>query len=155
MPDRMVWSPSLLTCRPPNHSDQRPSRTPSTRTSYRAGHPAALTPTRLPAPVAASWPNGMEETAAQHHAKEERPVECLGAGPVTPSGDEAEPAGVGHGFGTIGRPELVEDMAGVLLHRLQGDHQLGGDVAVAAAGGQQSQHLQLPGGQRLDEPGDD
>src|SRR5918993_5202 len=140
----MVWSPSLLTCRPPNHSDQRPSRTPSTRTSYRAGHPAALTPARLPAPVAASWPNAMEQTAAQHHAKGERPVESLeqaAAGrtdrPLTPSGDEAEPAGVGHGFGAVGRAELGEDMAGVLLDRLQGDHQLGGDVAVAPAGGQQ------------------
>src|SRR5215213_5520621 len=115
----MVWSPSLLTCMPPNHSDQRPSRTPSTRTSYRAGHPAALTPPRLPPPVAASWPNAMEQTAAQHHAKGEWPVESLEAGcswadrsTLTPSGDEAEPAGVGHGFGAVGYPELVEDMAG-------------------------------------------
>src|SRR4029453_14424506 len=125
MPDRMVWAPSWLTCRPPNHSDQRPSRTSSTRTSHRAGHPAALPPPRRRAPVAASWPNAMEQTAAQHHAKGERPVESLGAGcswadrsTLTPSGDKAEPAGVGHGFGSVGDPELVEDMAGVLLHRL-------------------------------------
>src|SRR5215218_3186986 len=155
----MVWSPSLLTCRPPNHSDQRPSRTPSTRTSYRL---ATQRRSRLLASLLRSlrhrptlWSRPRRDITRRGNARWNLWKQTAAGRtdrPLTPSGDKAEPAGVGHGFGAVGRPELVEDVAGVLLHRLQGDHQLGGDVAVAAAGGQQPQHLQLPPGQRLDQP---
>jgi hypothetical protein len=40
----------------------------------------------------------------------------------------------------------------VLLDGVQGHHQLVGDLLVGPAGGQQRQHLQLPRGERLDEP---
>src|SRR5215211_330349 len=40
------------------------------------------------------------------------------------SGNEAEFAGTRHGLGAVSRAELVEDVAGVFLDRLHGDHQL-------------------------------
>src|SRR6266545_1288616 len=67
--------------------------------------------------------------------------------------DQAELAGPGHGFGAVGRAQLVEDVAGVLLHRLQRDHQLPGDLPVRPARSQQPQHLELPVGQGLDSAG--
>jgi len=65
----------------------------------------------------------------------------VGGQPVLPLGDEPERAGMGHGLGAVGRAELIEDVTGVLLHRLQRDHQLPGDLLVAPARGQQPQHL--------------
>jgi hypothetical protein len=100
---------------------------------------------------------GALTTRPGHPAKVEPAVELFGregrAGRRAAGilGKEPEAAGVGHGLGAVGRAELGEDLAGVLLDRLQGDHQLLGDVAVAPAGGQQPQYLQLPGGEGFDQ----
>jgi hypothetical protein len=61
-------------------------------------------------------------------------------------GDQAELAGAGDGFGAVGRAELAQQVADVLLDSVEGDHQLPGDARVRRAGGQQHQHLQLAGG---------
>jgi hypothetical protein len=63
-----------------------------------------------------------------------------GAGGVGGGGaglaDQAELSGSGCGFGAVGRAELVQDVADVLLDGVEGDHQLGGDPPVRLAGGQ-------------------
>src|SRR5918995_3308958 len=41
--------------------------------------------------------------------------------------DQAELSGPGCGLGAVGRAELVQDVAGVLLDGVEGDHQLGGN----------------------------
>jgi hypothetical protein len=64
-------------------------------------------------------------------------------------GDQAELAGPGDGLGAVGRAELAQQVADVLLHRVEADHQLLGDARVRRARGQQRQHLQLAGGQLL------
>src|SRR5918994_6929546 len=60
--------------------------------------------------------------------------------------DQAELSGPGCGLGAVGRAELVQDVADVLLDGVEGDHQLGGDPPVRPASGQQVQHLQFAGG---------
>jgi hypothetical protein len=41
--------------------------------------------------------------------------------------DRAQLSGSGCGFGAVGRAELVQDVADVLLDGVEGGHQLGGD----------------------------
>src|SRR6266702_1585370 len=69
-------------------------------------------------------------------------------------GDQSELAGPGDGLGAVGRAELAEDVADVLLNRIEGDHQLRGDARVRRAGGQQHEDFQLAGGQLLDQAKD-
>jgi hypothetical protein len=56
---------------------------------------------------------------------------------ASPLGKDAELASAVHRLCPIGCAKLVEYVAGVLLHRVQCDDQLSGDVAVTVAGGQQ------------------
>src|SRR5258705_7133181 len=67
------------------------------------------------------------------------------------SGDEAEFPGPGDGFGAVGRTELAENMADVLLHGVEGDDELGGDALIRLAGRECLEHLELAVGQRLDD----
>jgi len=67
------------------------------------------------------------------------------------SGDEAEFPGPGDGFGAVGRTELAENMADVLLHGVEGDDELGGDALIRLAGRECLEHLELAVSQRLDD----
>ena len=73
----------------------------------------------------------------RHHPKVE-----TGRG-KNPLLEQPQLAGAGHGLGAVGSPELVEDVADVLLDRLHRHHQLVGDLAVGAAGLQQPQHCHI------------
>src|SRR5688572_31851098 len=74
------------------------------------------------------------------------------AGPAARLVDEAEPAGVGDGLGTAGRAQLGVNVADVFLYRVQGHHELLGDLTVTPSGGDQPQHLQFPLGHVFDQP---
>ena len=54
-------------------------------------------------------------------------------------GGQAELACPGDGLGAVGRAELAEDVADVLVNRIHGDHQLFGAARVRRARGQQRQ----------------
>ena len=56
--------------------------------------------------------------------------------------------GDGGGLGTAGRAELAEDVGHVHAGRLRRDEQHGGDLPVAAARGDEPEHLAFPAGQR-------
>ena len=57
----------------------------------------------------------------------------------------------GDGLGTVGGPELAQEMADMFLDGVEGDHQFAGDALVGFARRQQQQDLQLPVGQLLDQ----
>src|SRR5829696_1253895 len=61
--------------------------------------------------------------------------------PAAASPEQPQLPGAGHGLGAVGRAELAEDVADVLLDRVQGHHQLPGDLPVGPAGGEQPEHL--------------
>ena len=69
------------------------------------------------------------------------------------SGQRPELPCSGDGLRAAGDTQLPEYMADVLLHGVQCDHQLFGDRSVRVAGGQQRQHLLVPGAERLDQAG--
>jgi hypothetical protein len=58
----------------------------------------------------------------------------------------------GDGLGAVGHLQLAEQVAEVALDGVQGDHQLLGDGPVGRTGGQQPEHFQFAGAQRLDQP---
>src|SRR5207253_461012 len=62
--------------------------------------------------------------------------------------DELLPHRVHHGLHARVQVELLQDVPDVVLHRVLGDVELVGDLAVAHALGHQSQHLELPAGER-------
>ena len=87
-------------------------------------------------------------TGRGHHTKVEPREESL-ADRVVPEegclGDQAELAGAGHRFAAAGRAELAQDVAEMLLHRLQRDHRArrrSPCSGVPAA--TNAEHLQLP-----------
>jgi hypothetical protein len=49
--------------------------------------------------------------------------------------DQVELAGLGHGLGSAGRAQLVEDVTHVTLDGVECDHELGGDLPVPPARG--------------------
>ena len=65
--------------------------------------------------------------------------------------DQVQVAGAGDGVTTAGRLQLGEDVADVALDCGQGKEEPSGDLLVGAAGGQESQHLQLALGKRFGE----
>src|SRR5215203_32760 len=66
-------------------------------------------------------------------------------------GEQAQLPRPGDRFGAVGRAELVENMADVLFDGVEGDDKLLSDPLVLLAVGQQPEHLQLAGGQWLDQ----
>ena len=62
-----------------------------------------------------------------------------------------ELAGPGDSLGAVGRAELVQQVADVLFHRVEGDRELFGDARVRRARGQQPQDFPLAGGQLLNQ----
>ena len=74
--------------------------------------------------AAGLWHRSAAEPAVWHHgAAGDR---AAGAG----LGDQAELAGPGDGLGAVGRAELARQVADVLFHRVEADHQLLGDARV-------------------------
>ena len=69
------------------------------------------------------------------------------------SGDEAQLTGPGDGLGAVGRAELAQHVAHVLLDGVQGDHQFAGDGLVRPARRHHFQHLELAAGQWLNDAG--
>src|SRR5262249_54548465 len=79
---------------------------------------------------------------------------CGTGGPTGSAlGDQAQLPGPGDGLGGIGRAQLGQNVADVLLDGEQGDEQLLGDGLVRGARGQLRQHLSFPAGQRVDDAG--
>src|ERR671911_2811782 len=66
---------------------------------------------------------------------------CRGALGDRGLGQQAELAGAHRRLGAVGGTELVEDVRGVLLDRVERHVQLVGDLLVLLAGRQQVQHL--------------
>ena len=62
------------------------------------------------------------------------------------SGDQPGLFGALHGLCPAAGRELVEEPAGVRLHRVLADEQLFGDLAVAESGGDGLEDLEFPGG---------
>src|SRR5262249_8355618 len=69
-------------------------------------------------------------------------------------GDQPELAGAGDGLGAVGRAELAEHVGDVFLDGVEGDDEVAGDLLVGGAAGEQVQHLQFAGGQRVDQARD-
>ena len=67
--------------------------------------------------------------------------------PVREGVEQAEPVGGGRGLAAAGHAELAEDVGHVHAGGLGRDEQLGGDLAVAAPGRDQPEHLELPRGE--------
>src|SRR5262249_6726337 len=59
----------------------------------------------------------------------------------------------GDGLGAVGRAELAEQVADVLLDGVEGDDELAGDGLVRLSGRQHLEHLELAAGQRVDQAG--
>jgi hypothetical protein len=92
---------------------------------------AMLTPIGIPPPRVSHCSHHMKPGALRHHPKVQLAV---GFPTVLLRGrlrDQVELAGTGHGFGTVGRPELVEDVAHVSLHCVDRDYELVGDLPVS------------------------
>ena len=53
--------------------------------------------------------------------------------------------GVGGSFGSVGGTDFVEDIADVARHRVQADHQCGGDLLVTLAVSDQTQNFDFAG----------
>ena len=68
-----------------------------------------------------------------------------------PSAQEPELPGARDGLDPVGRAELARDRVDVGLDGAHGHEQLGRDLAVGAAAGDEGQDLQLAGGERLDQ----
>jgi hypothetical protein len=73
--------------------------------------------------------------------------------PALPSGEQPQRGRPGNGLGTVGRAELAQDMAYVLLDRVERDHELTRDGLVRPARRQHLRHFQLAAGQRVDDAG--
>jgi hypothetical protein len=68
------------------------------------------------------------------------------------SGDQTEFAGATYRFRPVGRGDLVEDVAEMFLDRFERHNQLVGDVTITLPRCQKGEYLELPLGQRLDQP---
>src|SRR5690606_180838 len=83
--------------------------------------------------------------ARRTERREARPA-APGQGALDSAGnavDMPQPAGPGGGRGPVRRPALVQGVDGVALPRVHGVAQVGGDLAVGAAGRHRCQPLQL------------
>ena len=69
-----------------------------------------------------------------------------------PLPEQAARPGEGNSLGAVGRAELAEDVADVLLGRFQRHYQFPGDLLIRRARCQQREHLQFPAGQRIGQP---
>jgi hypothetical protein len=66
----------------------------------------------------------------------------------------AQLPGAGDSLGPIRRAELGQDVADVLLDRVQGDYKLASDGLIRPPGREHSQDLDLAAGQRVDDAGE-
>src|SRR5262249_18795013 len=76
-------------------------------------------------------------------------VRVLGAAGEAGLGDEPELAGAGGGLGGVGRAGLAGHGGDGFFDGGEGDREVAGDPLVGCAGGEQVQHLQFAGGERL------
>src|SRR5262249_24654974 len=68
-----------------------------------------------------------------------------------PLADQPELSGLGNGLGAVHGSELVQDVGHVLLHGVERDDEVIGDLPIRPSAGEHRQDLQLPISEDLDQ----